>query len=176
MPKETKDEQDELTSKHTSKSKKDEVDNFDQDFEKVETIFPPIYYPESKDAVLIFTLLGIKEGPKGALFTCKLLRSEGGDFKRNDESVDVIKEHFTIEGIEQTGIFALGVTPTLCGEDKLAIKDKTSLTELGQACVDTEEPIKLIYKGKKKSSQNRGFAYHVFELYVTRKARAAAGF
>lgn len=152
--------------KPNTKSKKQSTDNFDDDFEKIETIFPPIFYPEKVDGVLVFTISGLKDGPKGQLITCKLINNTAGVFKRSDEEVEL-----------EDNIFALGVTPTLTGDDKLIMKTgEKGLTALGDALVELDLPVKLIYKGKKKSSQNRGHAYHVFEFYAHKKALAAANF
>jgi hypothetical protein len=145
----------------TNKAKK-EKDNFDNDFEKVETIFPPIFYPETKDGELVFIPQVLREGPNGPLITCKLLKNTAGTFKRSDEEVEL-----------EDDIFALGETPTITGDDKLILKhkrgDKAELSVLGEALVEMDLPVKLIYKGKQKSKASK-FSYHVYEFFAHKKA------
>lgn len=154
--------------KPDTKSKKQLADNFDDDFEKVETIFPPIFYPETVGGSLVFIPQILREGPNGPLITCKLISNTAGVFKRADE--DIIKL--------DDNLFALGETPTLTGDDKLILKhnkgERAEFSKLGEALAEMELPVKLVYQGKKKSKQRKGFAYHVFEFFAHKKALAAA--
>ena len=161
------DEKEVKTQKENTKSKKQTTDNFDDDFEKVETIFPPIFYPENEDGSIIFIPQQLREGPNGPLMTCLLHGNQtAGVFKRNDEEVEL-----------EDGIFALGVGPTLSGDDKLIFKrdkdERAKLTPLGEYLIDNELPVKLVYKGVQKSKTNKGYKYHVFEFYAHKKAIAA---
>jgi hypothetical protein len=161
------DEKEVKTPKESTSSKKKTTDNFDDDFEKVETIFPPIFYAENEEGVITLIPQALREGPNGPLMTSLLVGQQtAGSFKRNDEEVKL-----------KDGIFALGLGPTLTGDDKLIFKhdkgERAKLTPLGEYLIDNELPVRLVYKGVQKSKTNKGYKYHVFEFYAHKKAIAA---
>lgn len=154
------------SKKRTSKKAKTRTsvdsssDDFDDEFEKLEIAFPPIYSFAEKGDSLIFIPRGTSEGPNGTLILCELVKVEGeGEFVLREEAFDLTKGDN----------FALGVKTIFIGDNKLvtaAVKGQLSPT--GVFCNEQSQPIKLIYNGKVKSTASK-FSYSDIEIHLTKR-------
>lgn len=159
---------DELTKKKkrpaTKPLSEQKDDFFDDEFETLETTFPPIYSFRQEGDILTFIPLGVSEGPNGTLILCELVSATGeGEFVLKEEAYDLNKGDN----------FALGVKTVFVGDNKLVTAaEKGKLTELSMYCRDKHRPVRLIYKGKAKSQANKMFKYDTFDIQFTKDVMA----